>query len=236
MEYTTKIGNSFGLWLAVLPLLAVVLTQAILIYRKASATAEHVGLTKQDQSSAFKVGMISAIGPSFSAMISTIAMSAIMGAPVTLQRVSIIASASTELRASQYTAEAAGIELAAGMPMQIFDAALWVMAINGCGWLLFVLIFNDKMGKVTDKITGGDAATMSAFAAAAVLGTITYMSGSYILGNNYQRVALGSGVLVSYLLGKVAIKHPKLKAWNMGIALLVGMAVAQACKVAGIFG
>jgi preprotein translocase subunit SecG len=177
-----------------------------------------VGLTKEDLSTAFHVGIISAIGPSFSAMISTIAMSSIMGAPVTYQRVSIIASASTELRACQYTAEASGYELAAtGMPMEIFSACLWVMAINGCGWLVFVLLFNDKMTTISNKITGGSAAIMSAFATAAILGTTTYMGSGYLLGTSYQRAALFSALIFSVIMDRLIVpKAPKLKAWNMG--------------------
>ncbi len=238
MMYTLDIGNSIGLWIAVIPLLAVVLAQAILIYRKAVATAPMVGLTKEDRSTAFHVGIISAIGPSFSAMISTITMSSIMGAPVTYQRVSIIASASTELRACQYTAEASGYELAAtGMPMEIFSACLWVMAINGCGWLVFVLLFNDKMTTISNKITGGSAAIMSAFATAAILGTTTYMGSGYLLGTSYQRAALFSALIFSVIMDRLIVpKAPKLKAWNMGLSLLVGMICAQICYVNTLFG
>lgn len=236
MQYTKEIGNSLGLWLAVLPLFALVVIQAVLIYRKAKQNAAAVGLAPEDQNKAFKTGILAAIGPSFSSMVSTIAMMAIMGAPVTLQRVSIIASASTELRASQYTAEAAGINLANGMPLQVYDAALWVMAINGCGWLLFVLLFNDKMGKITNKLNGGDKVLIGAFSISAMIGTVTYMSVRYLTGSIYRGIALGTSVATAFLVDKLSKIYPGVKSWNMGISLLSGMMITQILRVMKVFG
>lgn len=229
MDFTLSIGNSVGMWLACLPLMAVIVGQCFLIYRKAKASTHLVGLEAHEVKKAFNTGLITAIGPSFSSFISIIAMSAVMGGPITWQRTSIIASASTELRASQYTAEAAGAVLGgAGFTMQIFDACLWVMALNGCGWLIFCLLFTDKMSIVTKKVSGGSQAMMGAFAAAAVLATVMYMSSQYLTNTIQGKgaanlVALLAAAAGRSILDQIAKKVPKLKSWNFGLALIIGM-------------
>ncbi len=223
MEYL-KIANSAGLWIACLPLLIVVAGQVIVIYRRACKASSLVGLTHEERNTAFKVGLITAIGPSFGSFIVIIGMAAVMGAPATWQRVSVIASAGTELRACQYTAEAIGIQLGgAGFTMTVFDACLWVMALNGCGWMLFCLLFTDKMSKFTNKITGGSTALLSTFAASAIIATVMYMSSSYIMSVGPNLVALLSAAASRYLLDFIGKKHPKFGQWTFSIAFLIGM-------------
>lgn len=223
-----EVSNSVGMWLACLPLLAVIITQSVMIYRRAQKSAKLVSLTPQEQKAAFRTGLITAIGPSFSSFIVIIAMSAVMGAPITWQRTSIIASASTELRASQYTAEAMGVVLGGeGFTMTAFDACLWVMALNGCGWLIMCLLFTDKMSIVQAKITGGSKALLGAFATAAILATMMYMSSSYILSRGAGLVALLTAAAGRYLLDTATKNHPKIRQWNFGLALLIGMFCGQ---------
>ncbi len=234
--FTLEIGNSWGMWLACIPLLAVIMLQSVLIYRKANRAKDLVGLTPAEGKRAFRTGLITAIGPAFSSFISIIAMSAVMGGPITWQRTSIIASAATELRASQYTAEAAGVVLGGeGFTVQMFCACLFVMAVNGIGWLIFCFLFTDKMSIVTNKISGGSTQLMNAFATAAVLGTYCYMASKYIQGTTTgglkklpDLVALVGGSLTYYLLTILAKKCPKLKQWNFGLSLLGGMFLAAA--------
>lgn len=229
--FTLEIGNSLGMWLACIPLLAVIMLQAVLIFQKAKKASHLVALSPEEEKHAFRTGLITAIGPAFSSFIAIIAMSSQMGGPITWQRTSIIASAATELRACQYTAEAAGVTLGTeGFTMQIFCACLFVMAVNGCGWLVFCLLFTDKMSIVTNKISGGSTQVMSAFATAAVIGTISYMASKYIknavtsgMPKMPDLVALVAGAGCYYLLSLVAKKCPKLKQWNFGLSLLGGM-------------
>lgn len=234
MEYTLAIGNRYDLWIAIVPMLVVVLGQSILIYRKAKNASTLVGLSSEDTKSAFKIGLISAIGPSFSYFISAIGLASIMGAPIAFQRVSIVASANAELHAAQYTAEAAGQALAAtGMSMSLYDACLWVMALNGCGWLVICLLFNDKIGKLTDFVTRGDKKTMAIFSASAVLGTVCYLASQYLVGTESKSVDWGqciafvSAIVSCFVLDRISKKNKKLSTWTMGISMIIGMAAAQ---------
>lgn len=236
MEYTLKIGNSIGLWIACLPLLAIIIAQAALIYQRAKKASALVGITPEKASGAFRAGMVAAFGPSFGSVISIISMSAIMGAPVTWSRTSIIAAASTELRASQYTAEAAGVVLGGeGFTVQIFCACLFVMALNGCGWLLFCLLFTDKMTLITNKVSKGSTVMMSIIATAAVLGTIMYMSSGYVKtavtgGGAANMAAWLFAAIGGFAFSKAAKKAPKLKQWSFGLSMLVGMIGGLACQ------
>lgn len=224
MNFTLDIGNSVGLWLACLPLLILITLQVSFIYRQAVRSAPLVGLTPEERKTAFTVGLISAIGPAFASFISIIAMSAIMGGPVTWQRSSIIASPSTELRASQFTAEAAGAVLGGdGFTIQIFCACLFVMALNGCGWLMFCFIFTDKMNLVADKISSGSKVVFSAFATAAILGTVAYMSVNYARRSSANLSAFIGGVIASLIIKYFEKGHPKLKPYNYGLSMVVAM-------------
>lgn len=223
-----QIANSVGMWLACLPVLVVIIGQCILIYRQAVKSAKTVCLTDAERKTAFRTGLITAIGPCFSSFIVIIAMSAVMGAPVTWQRTSIIASASTELRASQYTAEAMGLVLGGSdFTVKAFDACLWVMALNGCGWLIMCLLFTDKMTIVQEKITGGSKALLGAFATAAILATMMYMSSTYLLNWGADIVALFGAAISRLLLDVFTKKLPRIRTWNFGLALLAGMFIGQ---------
>lgn len=227
MDYL-QISNSVGMWLACLPVLAVIIAQCILIYRQAVKSSKTVSLTDAERKTAFRTGLITAIGPCFSSFIVIIAMSAVMGAPITWQRTSIIASASTELRASQYTAEAMGLALGGpGFTIKAFDACLWVMAMNGCGWLIMCLLFTDKMTIVQEKITGGSKALLGAFATAAILATMMYMSSAYLLNWSANIAALFGAAAARILLDLFTKKRPRVKPWNFGLALLAGMFIGQ---------
>lgn len=236
MQYTLDIGNSVGVWIACLPLMAVVVAQAVLIYKQAKKMSTQIGLSPEKTKTAFRTGMMTAFGPSFGGMISIISMSAIMGAPISWSRTSIIAAASTELRACQYTAEAAGVTLGGdGFTIQIFCACLFVMALNGCGWLVFCLLFTDKMTLVTSKISKGSTTMMTIIATAAILGTIMYMSSGYVKtavsgDGAANMVAWLSAAVGGLILGKIAKKAPKLKQWSFGLSMLLGMIGGLACQ------
>lgn len=223
MDYL-KVANGVGMWIACLPMLIIVVIQVTLIYKRAKSTSKLVNLTDYERKTAFKSGLITAIGPSFSSFIAIIAMSAVMGAPISWQRTSVIAAADVELRASQFAASAMGMELGGpGFTMTAFDACLWVMALNGCGAMLFCLLFTDKMSLVTNKLTNGNSAMLNLLATSAIIGVIMCMSTVYAGIGGGSLCALIAAAISRVLLDQIAKRLPKLKLWSMGISLLIGM-------------
>lgn len=226
MEFTSEIANGTGLWIACFPLLLISILQAFLIYRRAKNVAENemMELSAKEQHLALKTGLLASVGPSITSFISIIGLQAAVGSPVALQRSTVICAAGTELRAANFAADAGGVTLGYGMPLEIYTAALWVMALNGCGWLLFCLLFTDKMTVFTQKITGGSAAMLTVFSTCAILGTCCYNGTLYLKYGGGMVASFLCAVAVRLLCDQIAKKHRGILAWAMSLALLAGMA------------
>ena len=232
MENYLDVANSTALWLSVIPVLVVCLAQAYIFSKKAIQSAPLVGLSKEDTRKAFKVGATSAIGPALGVFVVMLGLMAVIGGPLAWQRLAIIGAAPTELAASGMAAKAFGKDLTSpDYGMIEFANATWVMALNGGAWLLFTGLFTHKLGGMTDKISGGDPKRVSILMVSAMCGAMSYMFGVEfikILNPETRAFAVaGVGAAVAmYFLEKLAEKYPKLGEYNLGIAMIIGMACA----------
>lgn len=132
MENYLKVANDPILWLMCLPLVLIVGIQAIIFTRKALATGKTVKLSREEGIKAFRVGAIAAIGPSLSVLVVMLGMMAVVGAPITWLRLSIIGSAPAELAAAAMGAQAMGVEF--GSPqydVTAFASSVWTMTLKG---------------------------------------------------------------------------------------------------------
>lgn len=208
-----------------LPAVLIVGVQAWLFSRRAYIAAPSVGLTSEQCTKAFKVGAMSAIGPSLAIFIVMIGMMAVIGAPVTWLRLSFIGAATTELTATTIGAKAMGVELnSAEYGLIAFAASTWTMTLNGCGWLVFCGLFTDKMSGLMKKLTGGNIAVMSEICGAAVLGTASYLAADQGFRSSPHLAAVITAIVTMCLLIRFAPKW--LREYNLGIAMLAGMAAA----------
>ena len=60
-----QVANDPKLWLVTIPVISVVVIQAILYVRNGLSHASEVRLSKEECKKAFKVGIVSSLGPSF---------------------------------------------------------------------------------------------------------------------------------------------------------------------------
>lgn len=221
------IANDPMLWVMALPAIAMVGFQAFLFSKRAINASATTNVTKKDCMRAFKVGAVSAIGPSLSVFVVMLGMMAVIGGPITWLRLSFIGAAPTELTASTIGAKAMGVEF--GSPeydVTAFAASVWTMTLNGCGWLLFCGLFTHKLDKLQDKVAGGNTALMEQICGAAVLGTASYLVMSNSQAGFDRFVAALVAATSMVLLGKLSHKYPKLKEYNLGISMVAGMIVA----------
>ena len=213
-----KVANDPMLWVVVIPTVIMVAVQAYLFSKRAYKASEVTSLSKADCNKAFRVGAISAIGPSLSV---------------------IIGAAPTELTAATIGAKAMGVEF--GSPeygITQFASSVWTMALNGCGWLLFCGLFTHKLSDLQDKVAGGDPGLMAEICGAAVLGTASYLvisnSVKNIDGADKFAVDMFGAAVVSAIsmvvLHKLSDKIPKLKEYNLGISMILGMIVGVIIK------
>ena len=222
-----KIANDPILWLICIPAISLVALQAFLFSKRAIGATTTTTLSKSDCLRAFKVGAVSAIGPSLSVFVVMLGMMAVIGGPVTWLRLSFIGAAPTELTAATIGAKAMGVEF--GSPeygITAFAASVWTMTLNGCGWLLFCGLFTHKLDKLQDRVAKGNAELMTQISGAAVLGTASYL----VISNSKSGIDSFAAALVSavvmVLLNKYSSKFPKLKEYNLGISMVAGMIVA----------
>ena len=222
-----KIANDPFLWIICIPAIALVGLQAYLFSKRAIGATRATSLSKADCLKAFKVGAVSAIGPSLSVFVVMIGMMAVIGGPITWLRLSFIGAAPTELTASTIGAKAMGIEFgSAEYGMTAFAASVWTMTLNGCGWLLFCGLFTHKLDRIQDKVAKGNAQLMTQISGAAVLGTASYLVVSNSKAGLDSFAAALVSAVVMVLLNKYSYKFPKLKEYNLGISMVTGMFIA----------
>lgn len=231
-----KVANHQFLWLSTMPVAIMVVVQAILFSRKAMKAASIVGLSNHEAKKAFRVGLTSAVGPAMGVFVVMLGLMSVIGGPLAWMRLSIIGAAPTELAAAQMAAKAQGLELTSNQYTLInFANATWVMALNGSGWLLTSGLFSDKLNLITEKVARGDTAKLGILMISAMCGAFAYLFGNQVvLGfSPEKRPYLISAIVAAVamvLLEKGTEKHPKIKEYNLGIAMIIAMVAAVVYK------
>ena len=154
MDYV-KISNSFIVYLLCGITVAIALLQAVLYIRMAKKMTVKANVPAAVPKQAFRIGLISAIGPALGVFIVMVGLMSSIGGPMAWMRLSIIGAAPTELTAATLGAEAAGAELGgAGFTLNVMAVTWFVMALNGAGWLIVTGCFTPALEKVSDKMSG----------------------------------------------------------------------------------
>ena len=233
-EEILKLANQLILW----PLCAVVvlisLIQAILYTRLANKTAKTLGITSETCQKAFKSGLITAIGPAISGFIVMVGMISVIGAPMSWMRLSIIGAATTEMAGAQFGAEAMGVKFGGPDYNEVALVVSWItMAANGCGWLISASIMGSKLEKLRTKISGGNQAGLALLSAASMVAVFGNLASGYLPKIDTAASVLAAA-LTMFILVKFVSKTKiglKIREYNLGIAMLVGMAVALIVKI-----
>lgn len=235
MKEYLKVANDPILWLMCLPVVLMVGVQAIIFTKKAFEAGKIVNLTREEGVKAFRVGLIAAIGPALSVLVVMLGMMAVVGAPITWLRLSIIGSAPAELAAAAMGAKAMGVEFgSAQYDLTAFASSVWSMTLNGIGWLLIVALFADKLNLMKDKVTAGDTKLVGQIGTGAIIGASSFIVSGQIISKGSLVTANLIAVLVAavamIILTKISEKVRNLREWNLGIAMFIAMFVAALFK------
>lgn len=237
MKDYLKTANSKVLWIAAIPVVVIVIIQAMIFYKKAKNAGKIVGLSDSDAKRAFKVGAKAAIGPAIGVFVVMLGLMAVIGAPLSWMRLSVIGAAPTELAASQMAAKAQNIELTdPNYDIMNFANATWVMALNGSAWLLVSGLFADKLEGVQKKAFKGKPKKLSVVMSTAMCGAFAYLLANQVYPSFVDRgkmpymVAGIVAIISMYICEKISKKHPKMKEWNLGISMIVAMFLAIVYK------
>ena len=232
MDYLA-ISNLPIFWLLASLTVIVSAVQTILFVRQANKATRECHLDPQLPKQAFKIGLISAIGPACGVFIVMVGLMSAIGGPIAWLRLSIIGAAATELAAATMGATASGVTLGGeGYTLTVLAVSWFAMALNGAGWLVFTGVATPALEKLRDKMSGGDIGWLAAMSAACSIGIFGYLNANQMIGAGGS-VAVGPAIAV--LTGALSMmgishfivpKHPKLAEYSLGIAMIIGIACA----------
>ena len=214
MDYLA-IANAPIFWALCGITVVISLAQALLFMRQAKRAAVEVNLEQGLANKAFKIGLISAIGPACGVFIVMVGLMASIGGPMAWLRLSIIGAAATELSAATMGAQAAGVEFGGnGYTLTVMAVSWFAMALNGAGWLLVSGTVTPALEKLRGKLSGG----------ACSLGIFGYLNANEIKKGLGSTIACLAGALSMVAIMKLIVpKHPKLAEYSLGIAMVIGM-------------
>lgn len=237
MDYL-QISNLPIMWVLCGFTVIIAALQAILFMRAAKKATNECNIDPEIPKKAFRVGLVSAIGPALGVFIVMVGLMSAIGGPMSWLRLSIIGAAATELAAATNGATAAGVTLGGdGYTLEILAVSWFAMALNGAGWLLFTGVATPGLEKLRDKLSGGDTAWLGVMSAACSIGIFGYLNANSIITKGFfnggptvsmgNLVAVLAGALSMMAFGKwVTPKHPKLAEYSLGIAMIIGIAAA----------
>lgn len=218
------------MWILCMLVIVLVVFQALVFANLANKFAKKTKVLSNDEvKSAVRTGVISAIGPAMGIFIVSVGLITQIGAPITFMRVGVIGSASYELMAATFGAQAYGVKLGgAGYNFQAMNNAVWTMALGGSGWLIFTALFTKQLGSLQAKVSSGDPKMFGIIGTTASLGAFSYLLGQQVIAGKGPIMTLVVSMAVMVAIQRIS-STPKLKwlrEWGLGIAMVCGMAVA----------
>ncbi|WP_339164721.1 DUF5058 family protein [Siminovitchia sp. FSL W7-1587] len=226
---TKEVMTAFStvpLWMIAFTVICIVIFQALMFIRLAKKAAIEVGMTSKEVKTAMKTGLIGSIGPFFSLGIVIISLIALIGSPLTMMRIGIIGSASTEAAAAEIGANAFGSSLGTeSFTVEAFSTVVWTMCLGGMGWLLFTFLFTKSLGNVQNKLKAKNPKLMGIVSAAAMMGAFGYLAVEKMVIDISSAVAGFMAIFTLFAVLFFAKKTGKtwLKEWSLAIAMMVGM-------------
>ena len=163
-----ELANSPLMWVGAAIAVGIVVFQSVLFFRKSLKAAKEIGIEQEKINMAIKSSAISSIGPSIVILVTMISLIVSMGAPVSWMRLSFIGSVNYEAMAAGFGAQAMGATLENLTPVA-FACGVWTMICGSLGWLIFTLLFTDKMDKVNHLISKGNSKMVPIISAGAML-------------------------------------------------------------------
>lgn len=225
-EAYMKIANSPVMWIACgIPLIWVII-QAIVYYQKSKKAALAMGITPIQIRHATKSASIASIGPCFVMITTMLSLMLNVGAPLAWLRVDFIGSVSYELTGAQMTADAMGIEMGGPQMDANFLCAAAIVMTTGCiAWIIFTLLFADKMEKVNMVMAGGNKALIPALGAGAIIGCYSSLTVDRVfpIGPNIWAIIVSGGLMMAMTFYNKKAKKQWIKDWGTSLCMVSGM-------------
>lgn len=228
-----KLAQDPVMWIIALLTIGVVVIQSVFMYRVTKKYSEDEKLlTKDEIKIALKSGAVTTIGPALAVFILALSMVSLLGGPITLMRIGIVGSASTEMTAASVGTAFAGVSLGTDeMTVEALATATLAMAVMSMGYLIFVPLMTRGLGKGVQKILYPEGNNKKTRIINVFFGTVfpVLFLGMLVLtqaanGADYV-ISMVASFIAMYVCNKIAKEKniQWLKEWNMGIAVLAGL-------------
>ena len=239
-----QIANGLPMWIACGIPVMFVIVQAVLFAKKAYSAGKKVGLTDNMMKKAMKSSAVTSIGPSIVVLSGMISLLVTVGGPVGWMRLSMIGSVMFESVAAGLGTSAVGVTLGTDpMTEEGLGMAVWTMILCSVGWVLFATFSANRMEKLEQKLSKGNAGMLTMMATTAIIGVFSAMVASHTAKPFYSMVkkadaaamsaawhnliACVLGAVIMYALTKIANKKEIgwLKEWALTITILCAMII-----------
>ncbi|MDO5649070.1 MAG: DUF5058 family protein [Gallicola sp.] len=224
------IANSFPMWLAAGIAIALALVQAFIFYKKSVKAGKELGVTEDQIKAASRSAFITSIGPSIVILSGVLALMVSIGGPMAWMRLSFIGSLMFEMMAAGFGTGATGVQLGVDpMTEAALGTAVWTMILGSIGWIIMSGLTTDKMAKIQDKFTKGNATIVAIISTSALLGAFGALVAPHLLAFNANTVAAiaGAAIMLALSMFDRSGKAPGwIKEWALAIALFGGMIIA----------
>ncbi|MHA1632311.1 MAG: DUF5058 family protein [Candidatus Freyarchaeota archaeon] len=225
MQEWKVIANEPWVWICGWILVAIALFQCTYFAKKAFNVARHFGFSRKDLLGIIRGSIITAFGPVCAEIFVMIALVMALSPGFAFQREgAAVGSVFTELVQASNAAVGAGQEFP-NVDLVGFANVVFVMNVSCIGWLIVAGLFTPYLGKIREKMAGGDPKWLSVLTICSTLGVFGYWAAVRLMKLGGSAVATISGMLIAAFLFKLAdvIKKPRLKEWALGIAMFLGM-------------
>lgn len=228
MDDAMKIANSLPMWIACGMAVAVVVGQAVILWRRAMKAGKKMGITDEQMKKAMKSSAITSIGPSVVVLSGMLSLLITVGAPMAWMRLSLIGSVMFESLAAGFGTQSVGVTLGVDtLTAKALTMAVWTMILGSIGWVLFATFSSSRMDKVQHKISGGDPKKLIGISVSAVVGSFCALSSSHLVKLNKNSISCVIGAVIMAVLLNISEKKKIawLKEWNLTFAILGGMII-----------
>ena len=217
--------NNSTMWIVCGIMVLAVVFQSVWIFRIAWREAERLGIEKDRLKSGIRSAGMTAVGPTFSAVIALVSLIIFVGGPLGWMRVCDIGAPRTEL-AVMTIAESLAPDGASDLLK--FSYANWAMAFNNVGWMLVAILLTPHMEKVVNKMNVKfDVRLVKLVMAGAAFGLFACLWLNTIVNKPLpQWVASVASICTMLVLNKFCSKKQTLIELSFGIAMIVGMVAA----------
>ena len=221
-----EIINNPLLWVICSVTVLIIAFQLVAYFRLTRKQAKALDMPDKTCSQSLRVGLITAIGPALGIVIVMVGLMAVLGHPLTWMRLTMIVSASNELAAAQIGAEATGTVFGgADYTPEALMVSWFGMWLNGVGSLVACVLFAKSLGKIKNKLEGGNARILAIVSGAAMCAIYGNLSAGSLMGGADFVAAWLTGGIATLLFYKIAQKHERLKEYSLGLAMILGTLV-----------